>query len=387
MLINNKKMKLKSLIICLVIWLNLPAQQKDDPDYREILVDLHNDVLSETIMSGKNIAKRLPTGHTDIPRLKAGGVKVQFFSVWCDGAKGKPFQYANRQIDALYRVIEENRSEIVFAQNAQEIENGLRQQKIIAMIGVEGGHMIENRMDYLDSLYQRGARYLTLTWNNSTGWASSAADESSKRAQQKGLSDFGREVVKRMNMLGMIVDLSHVGEQTFYDVLAITTKPVIVSHSDVYTINPHYRNLKDDQIKAIAANGGVIGVNFYADFLDPSYRKKLSLLYAKYVSGTDSTSRPIDEKYRLLPVEAKQQLRPPLSLLVDHIDYIVKLVGIDHVALGADFDGMSITPLELDDVSSYPNLVRALRQCGYNRQDVRKILGENVLRVISAQEQ
>ncbi|QNL50825.1 membrane dipeptidase [Olivibacter sp. SDN3] len=380
-------MKLKSLIICLVIWLNLPAQQKENPDYQEVLVDLHNDVLSETIMRGKDIAKRLTTGHTDIPRLKEGGVNVQFFSVWCDGEKAQPFRYANRQIDALYNVVKENGDYIMLAHNAQDIENGLRQHKIVAMIGVEGGHMIENRIDYIDSLYQRGVRYLTLTWNNSTDWASSAIDESNKKAKQKGLNDFGRKVIRHMNTLGMIVDLSHVGEQTFYDALEITTKPVFVSHSDVYAINPHYRNVKDGQIRAIAKNGGVIGVNFYADFLDPSYRRKLSVLYSKYVSETDSVNRPIDEKYRLLPAEAKQHLRPPLSLLVDHIDYLVKLVGIDHVAIGADFDGMSITPLELDDVSSYPNLVRALRQCGYSRQDVRKVLGENVLRVIKAQEQ
>jgi len=361
------------------------AQNVGEIHENAIVIDLHNDVLSESVMRGKNIAEPVRGGHTDFPRLKKGGVDVQFFSIWCDGKKAKPYDYANREIDALYKLIQRNQDEMVFATTGEEIQRGIAGHKLVAMIGVEGGHMIENRLDYIDSLYKRGARYLTLTWNNSTDWASSAADESNKKIKRKGLSDFGKQVVERMNQLGMIIDLSHVGEQTFYDVLKISTKPVFVTHSDVYGISPHYRNLKDGQISAIAKNDGVIGVNFYSDFLDPHYRHKITTLYAQYVSKTDSIGLTIDKKFDKLPDKARQALRPPLSLLIDHINYLVKLAGIDHVGIGADFDGMESTPIGLDDVGAYPVLTGALLKCGYKEAEVRKILGENVLRVIKAQ--
>ncbi|MFC6103370.1 dipeptidase [Olivibacter domesticus] len=361
------------------------GQQVDDIHKKAIVIDMHNDVLSESVMKGKDITKSIHKGHTDLPRLKKGGIDVQFFSVWCDGKKKAPFAYANKQIDALNRIIKKD-SGIVLGTNMREIEKGIAQDKLVAMIGVEGGHMIENRLDYIDSLHRRGVNYLTLTWNNSTDWASSAADESRKNSKQLGLSDFGKKVVERMNKLGMMIDLSHVGEQTFYDVLAISTKPVVVSHSDVYQINPHYRNLKDEQIKAIAKNDGVIGVNFYSDFLDPSYRRKVSLLYAKYVSKIDTIKLTVDKKFNLLPQKAKEELRPSLSLIVDHISYLVKLAGIDHVGLGADFDGMESTPIGLNDVADYPNLTEVLIKCGYNEEDIYKILGGNILRVIKAQQ-
>jgi len=362
------------------------AQNVNEIHKRAILIDLHNDVLSASVMRGKNIAQSLGSGHTDFPRLRKGGVDVQFFSVWCDGKKNHPFAYANQEINALYQLIDDNKKEILLATDMEGIEKGIEERKIVAMIGVEGGHMIENNLDYIDSLYKRGVRYLTLTWNNSTNWATSAADESREKVKKKGLSDFGEKVIERMNNLGMMVDLSHVGEQTFYDAIKISKKPVLVSHSDVYGISPHYRNLKDEQIKAIAKNGGVIGVNFYTDFLDPNYRKKINVFYAEYVDRKDSMELTVDKKYNLLPDKAKEMLRPPLSLLIDHIDYIVKLAGIDHVGIGADFDGMESTPLGLDDVQSYPLLTEALLKCGYNEGDIFKILGGNVLRVIKAQE-
>ncbi|WP_134091465.1 dipeptidase [Olivibacter sp. XZL3] len=381
-------MKFFLFFICLPIANLVHAQHKNALHKEAIVVDLHNDVLTESIIKGKNIAKRLDKGHTDLPRLKEGGVDVQFFSVWCDEKKRNPFQYANKQIDALYELLNRNADQIVLAKNVEEIRKGVQQGKIVAMLGVEGGHMIEDRLANVDSLYSRGVRYLTLTWNNSTSWASSAADEQQKKKDQStGLNAFGKQVVQRMNALGMVIDLSHVGEQTFYDVLEITKKPVFVSHSDVYAINPHYRNLKDEQIKAIAKNGGVIGVNFYADFLDPTFRKNVSSLYARHVTKKDSVPTTIDKKYQLLPKEVKLSLEPPLSLVVDHINYLVELAGIDHIGLGADFDGMDATPKGLSDVSAYPLLTEALIDCGYTEAMIRKILGGNVLRVLEAQNQ
>jgi len=379
-------MKYIFLTACFLQAVLLFGQQVPALHHRAVVADLHNDVITESIMRGKDISKRLASGHTDIPRLKEGGVDLQFFSVWCDGKQKHPFVYANKQISALQKLVREHPEELVLAANGREVEQGIKEGKIVAMIGVEGGHMIEDHVEYMDSLYKRGARYLTLTWNNSTDWASSAADESGNKVKHKGLSEFGKQIVKHMNDIGMMIDLSHVGEQTFYDVLDMTTKPVLVSHSDVFAISPHYRNLKDDQIRAIAKNGGVIGVNFYNDFLDPDYRKKVSACYARYVDPRDSLKLSIDKKFNALPAKAKEELRPPLSLLVDHIDYIVRVGGIDHVGIGADFDGMESTPVGLNGVQDYPKLTAALLERGYSETDIRKLLGENVLRVIKAQE-
>jgi len=259
-------------------------------------------------------------------------------------------------------------------------------------MGVEGGHMIEDKLAFLDSFYIRGARYMTLTWNNSTTWASSAKDETERpdSLKHKGLNSLGQEVVKRMNELGMIVDISHVGEQTFYDALAITTKPVIASHSSVWSISHVFRNLKDDQIKAIAKNNGVIHVNFFSAFVDSSFIKRSEAFYYLHKQEMDSLIKIHNSRFpaELLLFEKYpdevNKLRPPLSMLIDHIDYIAKLVGVDHVGLGSDFDGISSAPLELDDVTGFPAITRELVKRGYSRKDIKKILGGNFLRVFEA---
>ena len=240
---------------------------------------------------------------------------------------------------------------------------------------------------------------MTLTWNNSTSWASSAQDETDtssspssgkKLLQHKGLNDFGKQLVRRMNQLGMMVDISHVGEQTFWDVMAIVTKPVIASHSSVYAFAPVFRNLKDEQIKAIGRNGGVIQVNFYSGFLDSNFFRLESAFFKKHKQERDSllqsgrvqwiTNVLLFEKY---PGEV-QDMRPALSHLVDHIDHIVKLIGVDHVGLGADYDGANSFPKQLDDVSTYPLITKELLNRGYSKSDIKKILGENFIRVFKA---
>ncbi len=367
----------------------LHAQDTQRIHASALVIDTHNDVLYQSVMRGKDIGKRINTGHTDLPRIKKGGIDVQVFAVWCNEkyGKGTAFAYANKQIDGLMQVIQNNPAEIALAKTTTDIRIITGQGKIAAVIGVEGGHMIEGRIDYLDSLFARGARYLTLTWNNSTEWATSATDESrnAKKLKHQGLTDFGRLVIRRMNELGMMVDLSHVGRQTFFDAIKTTSKPVLVSHSNAYELMAHPRNLQDDQIKAVAENGGVICLNFYSGFLDPMHYTKINRLYDKYVSVDDSVKRSSDGKFRRLPPAAKEQLRPPLPLLLDHIDYMVKTAGIDHVGIGSDFDGISSTPIGLDDCSDFPNLTAGLLQRGYTESEVRKILGENVLRVMAAQ--
>jgi membrane dipeptidase len=235
-------------------------------------------------------------------------------------------------------------------------------------------------------------RYMTLTWNNSTSWASSAMDETRSRLvlNGEGLNDFGIQVVKRMNELGMIVDLSHVGEKTFWDAIKVTTKPVITSHSCVHQLCPVFRNLKDDQIKAIAKNKGVIHLNFFSGFLDSSFNNRNAIFLNAHRKERDSLRAINPEDYFVqeylfekYPDEVRN-LRPPLSLLLDHLDYIVRLVGVNHVGLGSDFDGISSAPQQLDDVTGFPLITKALLERGYSRKDIKKILGENFLRVFKA---
>jgi membrane dipeptidase len=233
-----------------------------------------------------------------------------------------------------------------------------------------------------------------LTWNNSTSWATSAADETHKKDSlpHKGLTDFGKQVVKRMNELGMIVDISHVGEQTFWDAIYTTTKPVIASHSCVYNLCPVSRNLKDDQIKAIGKNGGVIHLNFYSGFIDSNYNKRKEAFLLSHKSEVDSLKSLKWANYEIEEWMAKkypvdvETYRPDLSQLLDHLDYIVKMIGIDHVGIGSDFDGIESAPSPLDDVAALPLLTKALLERGYSKKHINKILGENFMRVFKANE-
>ncbi len=374
--------------------IDLYAQSAAQLHQEAIVVDTHNDVISHLVMAErKDISHQLDIGNTDLPRLKKGGIDVQFFSIWCGRSysKGRAFSYANREIDSLLSIIKRNPDKIALAKDYKDIKKIVQDKKIAAMIGVEGGHMIEGKLDYLDSLYKRGMRYMTLTWNNSTSWATSAEDETrhADTLPHKGLTDFGKKVVQRMNKLGVMVDLAHVGEQTFYDAIAASSKPVLVSHSSVYALDPVARNLKDDQIKAVAKNGGVICVNFYAGFVDKNYFRNKKALFEKYHRQVDSLrklyvdpSTVTQELLKMVPEKEANTVRPPLSLLIDHIDYIVKLVGPDFVGLGADFDGAGAFPQQLDDVTGYPKITAALLKRGYSNEDIKKILGGNVLRVI-----
>jgi len=362
-----------------------------------VVADTHNDVLI-SILDGMSIEQDL-TGktHSDLARFKKGGIDIQVFSVWSDenyGA-GKGFAYANRQIDSLYAITARNPGRTIMVKTPADLTKAVAEKKLGVMMGLEGGHMIEDSIAYLDALYNRGIRYMTLTWNNSTSWATSAADETSKKGDsiQKGLSPFGKTVVRRMNELGMMVDLSHVGEQTFWDAAAVTTKPILVSHSCAYALCPVPRNLKDDQIKAVGKSGGVVCVNFYSGFLDSGYARKKAAFLLAHKAELDSLKEanvPSFERDMFLAKKygpEVQSLRAPLSLLIDHIDHIVSLIGVDGVGIGSDFDGIEAPPLQLDDVSQLPNLTKGLLQRGYSKSDIKKILGENFIRVFTANAQ
>jgi membrane dipeptidase len=371
---------------------SLRAQSYKRFHKKAVLADTHNDVLSTVTLKGMNMEGDL-TGkaHSDLARFKKGGVDIQVFSVFCDEryGYGTAFAFANREIDSLQAIIARNPGRMMAVNNPQQLKTAVKQKKLGCLIGVEGGHMIEDRPDYLDSLYKRGTRYMTITWNNSTPWATSAKDETENKIPglKKGLSEHGKKIIQRMNELGMMVDLSHVGEQTFWDVMAVTRKPVLVSHSSVYALCGHRRNLKDDQIRAIGKNGGVIHVNFYSGFIDSTYDERKKQFHNRHRREKDSLQAlkwaeyEIDEwlsdKYR----EEANTLRPPLGLLIDHIDHIVQLIGVNHVGLGSDFDGIESAPQQLDGVQDFPNITRALLERGYTRRDVRKILGGNFIRL------
>jgi len=307
------------------------------------LIDLHNDIL-ERIVADTNyrLKNRNTNNHTDIPRMKEGGVDIQFFSVWVS-----PTTYSNHYQQALYmlslfnREMNENQNSIAHTRNWNQSDSVSNQNKIAAIIGVEGGHHIEDSIEKLIALYNAGMRYLTITWNNSTNWAVSAADS---RSTTVGLSDFGREVIRKLDSLGIIIDVSHTGIKTIQDILQVTNNPIIASHSGVRALRNHTRNLYDWQIQDIANSGGVIGVVFYPQFLN----------------GTNNAT---------------------IQDVINHIDYIKNLVGIDYVAIGSDFDGIGVTPVGLEDVSKFPALTEALFNRGYSREDVEKILYKNFKRV------
>ena len=387
-------MKTKLLIFFSITTFQLSAQNYQKIHNKAIVIDTHNDILMKAVDQGFSFDEDL-TGktHSDLARWKKGGLDVQVFSVYSDGGTKKAYDLANRQMDSLDAVVSRNPNKIEKVANYSELIKAVKQHKIAAMFGVEGGHMIEDDLKKLEALYHRGARYLTLTHNVAPSWATSAADEvTNPYLTHKGLNDFGKQVVKRMNQLGMLIDVSHSGDQTFWDVINLTSKPIIASHSSVYSLVPHRRNLKDDQIKAIAKNGGVIQVNFHPGFIDPSFDEKETAFLLKHKVELDSLMKSgmdewysMDYLYKKYKVET-ESMRPPLSMLIDHIDYIAKLVGVDFVGLGSDFDGINLTPQQLDDVTTYPLITKALLDKGYSKKNIHKILGQNFLRVLKANE-
>ncbi|MGB5029979.1 MAG: dipeptidase [Chitinophagaceae bacterium] len=387
---------LTSVISCFFAVI-VQSQQGRKLHDRAILVDTHNDCLTSLTLKGKDIATRLETGHSDLYRWKKGGLDVQFFSIWTDKtARNKEGFYrdAVEEIDSLHHIILRNPDRMTFATNYREVKKRAHKDKLVSLIGVEGGHMIENDIGKLESLYEKGMRYLTLTWNNSTSWASSAMDETlfPARLSQKGLTDFGKQIVRRMNELGIIVDLSHGGEQTFYDAIAVTKKPVLLSHSSVWNICPVFRNVKDDQIRAVAKNGGVICINFYSGFISKKFDERQSFLNREikdsmqrvFFADSGSDSSVMKTKWKTYYDSAMNEVRPDLAQLVDHIDYIVKLVGDSYVGIGSDYDGVSSVPVGMEDVTTYPKITDELQRRGYSNRSIKKILGGNVLRVMKA---
>lgn len=309
------------------------------------VADLHNDIL-EVILTEPDYHLNVAHSnhHTDLPRLRAGGVDLQVFAVWASPSTYPydAFAKSKEMVARLEAEIALAPNQLGKARNFAEAQALWQQSKIAAVIGVEGGHHIENSLEKLHWLYDQGMRIMTITWNNSTDWAISAQDEAN--GISGGLTEFGRQVIRTLDSLGVIIDVSHVGPKTIDDILSITKNPIIASHSGVKALRNHFRNLSDDQIRAIAATGGVIGVIFYPPFLTSNYSASI-------------------------------------NTVISHIDYIVSLVGIDYVALGSDFDGIERTVSGLENTSKFPALTSALLQHGYTNEQIQQILGGNFLRV------
>jgi membrane dipeptidase len=387
------------MILRIVILLLLPsfltAQQYKKIHRSSVLVDTHNDIPSSAIEKKVAFDTDLKgQTHSDLNRMFSGGVDAQMFSIFCGGEQKEPYRFANREMDSVYAWVKRNPSRMILVYTPADFKKAIKEKKLATMFGVEGGHMIENDLSKLDALHKRGMRYMTITWNNSTPWATSAADETTPGGAvnsegKKGLTEFGKQVIKRMNELGVMVDISHVGEQTFWDIVSTSTKPIIASHSCVWNLCPHRRNLKDEQIKAIAKSGGVIFLNFYGGFIDSTYEAKRDELLKQYQPEIDSlikTNMQPDYARIITAEKYKDRLlniRPSLSVLIDHLDYIVRLVGVDHVGMGSDFDGIEVPPRELNGVEDYPLITKALLERGYSKKDIRKILGGNFIRVFT----
>lgn len=385
------------LTLCafLILVDDVQAQQARGLHRRATLIDAHNDFPSNGVSNGQLFDSDLRgKTHSDLNRMQAGGVDVQIFSIFCGPEQDKPYAWANREIDSVQAWVQRNPTKMSWVRNSKELKAAVKQGRLGTMLGVEGGHMMEDDLEKLRALYQRGVRYMTLTWNNSTTWASSAADETMRPTTLKepGLNAFGEKVVQQMNELGMIIDVSHTGEKTFWEVIALTKKPIIASHSSAYAYCPHRRNLKDEQLRAIARNGGVVHVNFYAGFIDSTYEEKASKLRQRDSELVDSlirTGLPANAARTMVAKtleSAYMAIRPPLSVLLDHIDHIVKIAGINHTGLGSDFDGIEAPPRELNGVENFPDITEGLLARGYSEKDIRKILGGNFIRVLKANE-
>ncbi len=357
--------------------------------YRDaIVIDTHDDTPSRISIEGVDIGKRLPDGNVDIPRLLDGGVTGIFFSIWPDPVFA-PHQAIRRSlelIDVVYKVIDANPDRIGLAVDAADVVRFKKEGKVAALMGMEGGHGIEDNLAALRMFHRLGVRYMTLTHSNTNNWADSSTDA----PRWHGLNELGKSIVREMNRIGMIVDLSHVSDETFYAALQVTTKPVILSHSSCRALDNHPRNATDDMLRALAKNGGVAGINFYSEFVDQKFRdamlaRKKDLLAQFNANARNQTSNP-DESSRKSWNELKHYTdgvpRPPFTALIDQIDHAVKIAGVDHVGLGSDFDGAPSTPEGVDSVLDMIKIAQALKDRGYSDEDIKKILGGNFLRVL-----
>ncbi len=361
-----------------------------------IVVDTHADTPQRFLDENFDIASTEPNSlvQVTLDKARAGNLAAEFFSNWVEPATnhGHFAQKTLDLIDSVYQQAARHPDRMMMAFSPADIERAHKEHKLAALMGIEGGHSMENDIHLLRDFYRLGVRYMTLSWSNTNEWADSSGDVNDAKVQHhNGLTDFGKQVVLEMNRLGMMVDISHVADKTFWDAIATTRAPVIASHSSARSLVNHPRNMTDDMLRAVAKNGGVVQVNFFAGFDDAKF-SEASQAQAKdrdaAVEAALARKRAAGEKVTFVDEDQIEREwmgkipRPPLSSLIDHIDHIAKVAGVDHVGLGSDFDGVSgATPAGLDSAADLPKITQALLDRGYSAEDIRKILGENLLRV------
>lgn len=366
-----------------------------------IVIDTHADTPQRFVDENFDLAGSLGDGNENLDSIHKGNLGAEFFSIWVEPSLYKS-QYAHRTlvlIDAVKQQVAKHPDQIVFAASPEDIERAHREHKFAALMGIEGGHSIEDSLALLRQYYALGVRYMTLTWSNSNGWADSSGDidDASVAHTKEGLTEFGKDVVYEMNRLGMMVDISHVSDRTFFRTLIITRAPVIASHSSARALCDAPRNMTDDMLRAVAnsggpdSKGGVVQVNFYSAFVSQAYRDAQKVMRPEVDKAVQDLKDKAKAEGREVNYEEISKIerqyadkipRPPLSMLIDHIDHIAKVAGVDHVGLGSDFDGVSgQLPEGIDSVADLPKITEALMARGYSAEDCRKILGGNLLRV------
>src|SRR2546425_1061385 len=353
---------------------------------RAIVIDAHSDCTQRITYDGIDFAREQPDMHVDLPKMKAGGLDAQFFSIFVGPWQAKPdgfYGEALRQFDAVHEMIRKNAKTIAWARTAADVRRNARRGIISALFGVEGGHALlpgdrPGLLQHLRTFYERGARYMTLTWSIASPLGGSSGDDS----DGQGLTDVGREIIDEMHRLGMMVDVSHVSDPLFWDVIRYARKPIIASHSSSRALANVPRNMTDAMLKAVARNGGAVCVNYGPGFLDEDFFKAEQAIWAR----TRTLGLAPKELWRTVREEVTRLPPVPLSRLIDHIDHMARGAGVDQVCLGSDFDGIAATPAGLENVSKLPALTAALGRRGYAPADVEKILGGNILRVLEANE-
>jgi membrane dipeptidase len=361
-----------------------------------IVIDTHADTPQRFLDENFDIGSTDPKdiGHISLDKARAGNLGAEFFSIWVDPEtnQGHFAQHTLDLIDSVYEQAARHPDRMMMAFSTDDIERAHKQKKLAALMGIEGGHSIENDIHLLRDFYRLGVRYMTLSWSNTNEWADSSGDIDDPKIQHhNGLTDFGKQVVLEMNRLGMMVDISHVADKTFWDAIATTKAPVIASHSSARALTNAPRNMTDDMLRAVARNGGVVDVNFFSGFLDQNYWNALQAQKTEQAAATRAYLDKLKAEGKQITYVDDDRItrewmakipRPPFTVLIDHIDHIAKVAGIDHVGLGSDFDGVSgATPAGMDSAADLPKITQALLDRGYSAEDIRKILGGNVLRV------
>src|SRR5437016_495364 len=361
--------------------------------FSSIVLDTHDDTTQRFFSKDFDIAKRNADGSIDIPRMREGGMNAIFFSIWIDGRTTGPpaVQKALDQIDAVHESVQKNSRDMMFCRTADDVRRAHAQGKIAALIGVEGGHMIGNDIRMVRIFGDLGVRYMTLSHFYNDEWADSSTD----KPAHNGLTDYGKDIVREMNRQGIMVDISHVSDKTFYDALEISRAPLIASHSSCRALCNHPRDMSDDMIKALAAKGGVIQINYERSFIDQAYKEAYDRVAGGVVAATEKITQECsgDEdcvSRKLKDLETQMDASGALprvswETIIEHIDHVVKLVGPDYVGLGSDFDGATM-PDGMEDCSKLPKITEALMRKGYKDEDIRKILGGNLLRVMEQNE-